>query len=59
MRKLKLTLLMTALTFAATVSAGNPFFETFKTPHQTFPFSEIKSEHYLPAFEEAVKQHNK
>ena len=50
---------MTALTFAATVSAGNPFFETFKTPHQTFPFNEIKSEHYLPAFEEAIKQHNK
>ena len=49
---------MSALTIAATVMAGNPFFETYKTPHQTIPFNEIKTEHYLPAFQEAMKQHS-
>ena len=36
----------------------NPFFhyKEWKTPHGTYPFSEIKDEHYMPAFEEALKQ---
>ncbi len=34
----------------------NPFFKEWKTPFQTPPFSEIKEEHYLPAFEEGIKQ---
>jgi len=50
---------MTSITVATTVLAGNPLLETYKTPHQTIPFNEIKTEHYLPAFEEAMKQHNK
>ena len=49
---------MSAVTLTTTVSAGNPFFQTYKTPHQTIPFNEIKIEHYLPAFGEAMKQHN-
>ncbi len=48
---------MSALTVAASVLAGNPFFETYKTPHQTIPFNIIKTEHYFPAFQEAMKQH--
>jgi len=47
---------MTALTMAATALAENPFFEAYKTPHQTIPFSELKTEYYLPAFEQAMKQ---
>lgn len=35
---------------------NNPFFKEWKTPFQTPPFSEIKEEHYLPAFEEGIKQ---
>ncbi|MBF0407059.1 MAG: M3 family metallopeptidase [Candidatus Riflebacteria bacterium] len=31
----------------------NPFFKEWDTP----PFSEIKNEHYLPAFEEGIKLH--
>ena len=58
MKTLKLFMLMSAVTLTTTVSAGNPFFETYKTPHQTIPFNEIKIEHYLPAFEKAMKQHN-
>ena len=48
---------MSAITFTSTVLAGNPFFETYKTPHQTIPFNEIKTEHYFPAFQEGMKQH--
>ena len=49
---------MTALSVAGLVSAGNPLLETYKTPHQTIPFDKIKTEHYMPAFEEAMKRHN-
>jgi len=48
---------MSTLAVAVTAMAGNPFFETYKTPHQTIPFNEIKTEHFFPAFEEAMKQH--
>ena len=36
----------------------NPFFhyKEWKTPHGTYPFNEIKDEHYMPAFQEALKQ---
>ena len=45
--------------FAADNSnAGNPFFnyKNWKTPHGTYPFNEIRPEHYMPAFEEAMRQ---
>jgi peptidyl-dipeptidase Dcp len=53
----KMTLLMSTLAVTLTAIAGNPFFETYSTPHQTIPFDEIKTEHFFPAFEEAMKQH--
>jgi len=34
----------------------NPFFQTWTTPYEIPPFDEIKYEHYLPAFEEGMKQ---
>ncbi|WP_434968571.1 M3 family metallopeptidase [Rosettibacter firmus] len=34
---------------------NNPFFKTWDTPFQTPPFNEIKTEHFLPAIEEAIK----
>ncbi|MCQ2311113.1 MAG: M3 family metallopeptidase, partial [Paludibacteraceae bacterium] len=36
----------------------NPFYnyKEWDTPHGTFPFNEIKMEHYRPAFEEGMKQ---
>jgi peptidyl-dipeptidase Dcp len=34
----------------------NPLLGSFNTPHQTAPFPEIKNEHYLPAFREAIRQ---
>ena len=35
---------------------NNPLIGEFKTPHQTAPFGEIKNEHFIPAFEESIKQ---
>ncbi len=35
---------------------SNPFFSSFNTPFQTIPFDKISMEHYLPSFEEGIKQ---
>lgn len=35
---------------------NNPFLTDFNTPFDTYPFDKIKIEHYLPAFEEGIKQ---
>ena len=48
---------MSAIIVAASALAGNPLLESYKTPHQTIPFDELKNEHYFPAFQEAMKQH--
>lgn len=36
----------------------NPLLSKFNTPFEVPPFDEIKVEHYIPAYEEAMKQHN-
>ena len=36
----------------------NPFLKEWNTPFGTAPFDEIKNEHYMPAFEEAMRVHN-
>lgn len=38
-------------------SMENPFFKEWNTPFGVPPFDEIKIEHYLPAFKEAIKRH--
>ena len=40
-----------------TTSAQNPLLEPFNTPHGTYPFSQIRHEHFLPAFKEAMRLH--
>ncbi len=35
----------------------NPFFQNYKTPFGVPPFDKIKTEHYLPAFQAGIKQH--
>jgi peptidyl-dipeptidase Dcp len=55
------SLLILSFTFvlqAQTENTDNPFFKEWKTPFQTPPFSEIKNEHFLLAFEEGIKQQN-
>jgi peptidyl-dipeptidase Dcp len=51
------------MTIAAAMLVGcckkesqNPFFQTWTTPYGIPPFEQIKYEHYLPAFEEGMKQ---
>ena len=43
---------------AQSQSADNPFFREWNTPFQTPPFSEIKKEHFLPAYEKGIKDQN-
>ena len=58
MKKLLITMAVAATTLVAGAATDNPFFhyKEWKTPHGTYPFNEIKAEHYMPAFEEAMKQ---
>lgn len=58
--KVKIMILFAAsiLLTACSSNERNPLLEKWNTPFGTPPFSEIKNEHYLPAFKEAVKLHN-
>jgi len=56
MIKTKIIAIMTALSVVATAQIENPFLKPYKTPHQTIPFSEIKTEYYLPSFDAAMKE---
>ena len=49
---------MALLSVAVALQAANPFLEYKKwnTPHGTYPFNEIRLEHYMPAFEEGMRQ---
>lgn len=57
MKKSLLSMALATTVLAAT-AATNPFFEykNWKTPHGTYPFNEIHAEHYMPAFDEAMKR---
>jgi peptidyl-dipeptidase Dcp len=35
---------------------NNPLLQEWNTPHQTPPFDKIRTEHYLPAFNEGIRQ---
>ncbi|UCE07220.1 MAG: M3 family metallopeptidase [bacterium] len=51
-----LILLSTILLWTCSKTDQNPFFTEWKTPFQTPPFEKIKEQHYMPAFEEGMKQ---
>ena len=55
MKKTILTMAAIAVTMLA---SANPFFhyKEWKTPHGTYPFNDIRPEHFMPAFEEGIKQ---
>ncbi len=59
MKRITMLLLAFGL-FATACDTGktNPFLTEWDTPFGTPPFDQIKSEHYLPAFEESIKEHN-
>ncbi len=55
-------LFMMALAAASLIGCSNaakenPFFhyKEWNTPHHTYPFNDIRAEHYMPAFEEAMR----
>ncbi len=58
MKRSKLIFFITAF-IATAAMAANPFFSDYNTPHGTVPFSEIKLEHYMPAFEKGIEEHKK
>lgn len=61
MKKTGLIFLTALIMIAActpTTKDTNPFFAEYNTPFDVPPFDRISEEHYLPAFEEAMKQHN-
>lgn len=43
---------------AMTTFAENPFFEKSKNPHGAFQFDELRNEHFMPAVDRAIKEHN-
>ena len=60
MKKAFLFLVFAGLLFWACSKQGkNPFFSDYNTPFNTPPFEKIKEEHYLPAFNEGIKQQQK
>lgn len=62
MKKTMITLLAAGLMFAGCGKQGdkdNPLLQKWDTPFETAPFEKIKPEHYLPAFEAAIAEHEK
>ena len=49
-----LLLLMIVVVAMSCSKETNPFFSEWKTPFQVPPFEQIKTEHYMPAFEKAL-----
>ena len=62
MKKITLAVLAFVFVLASctqkTEKMENPLLSEFNTPHGVPPFDQIKVEHFLPAFKEAIKQHD-
>lgn len=56
MRKLILLFTIPFLMMNCTTKETNPLLMEWDTPFQTPPFSKIKAEHYMPAFEAAIAE---
>ena len=56
----KLIAVLIALMVSTMVNAqNNPLLGEFNNPHKTAPFNNIKNEHFIPAFQESIKQGEK
>lgn len=53
------TNLILIMTLIATATMANPLLSKYNTPYGTIPFNQIETKHYLPAFKEAMKIHQK
>jgi peptidyl-dipeptidase Dcp len=56
MKKLFTMTAAVLISLSATAQSQNPFFTKWETPFQVPPFEQIKNEHYMPAFEEGMRQ---
>ena len=56
--KIMILIAVSLLLSACSKDNKNPLLEEWNTPFGTPPFDEIKNEHYLPAFNEAIIRHN-
>lgn len=48
---------MSAMILMSCAKSDNPFFSAYENEYGAPPFEKIKTEHYLPAFKEGIKQH--
>lgn len=55
MKKL-LILMLSAMTLASVAQDCNPFYNEYSNPYSIPPFGDIKTEHFVPAFKEGIKQ---
>ncbi|MGQ8337738.1 M3 family metallopeptidase [Sunxiuqinia sp. A32] len=49
-------LILLIMNNAVAAEGNNPLLKPFNTLHQTAPFNEIKNEHFLPAFKQAIEE---
>ncbi len=56
MKRLKVLIVIILMNLGMVNAQNNPLLGDFNTPHGAAPFDKIKNEHFLPAFEEAIKQ---
>jgi peptidyl-dipeptidase Dcp len=58
MKKIVYPLIFTGLMIMSCSDNSNPLLTGWDTPYGTPPFSKITIDHFKPAFEEGIKQHN-
>ncbi len=56
-RRMLLMVIVIAISLVSCAKRDNPLLNEYDTPFEVPPFDRIKVEHYLPAFEEGIKQH--
>ncbi len=56
MKKIVLAIMIGMMMFSCAKKQANPFLGEYGTPFETPPFDKIKIEHYMPAFEEGIRQ---
>ena len=56
MKSIYLVALIFLMNLGMVTAQTNPLLGDFNTPHDAAPFDKIKNEHFMPAFEEGIKQ---
>jgi len=56
MKRIYIVAILVLIQLQMVNAQNNPLLGTFNTPHGTAPFDKIKNEHYMPAFEEGIRQ---